>query len=105
MTTPPRPVRGALLLPSRPYPPGMDTFTIYLTQYYGTDWLAVAFMCVYLWRIADKHRDAFIWGALSNVFFVLLNIMIESPPGVVFNALFLLLNARAFMRWAREARN
>lgn len=79
----------------------MDTALKYLTQYYGTDWLAVAFMCVYLWRVGDKERDAFVWGALSNVFFVALNVLIDSPPGIVFNALFCLLNARALVRWSR----
>lgn len=79
----------------------MELITKYAFQYYGTDWLAVAFMCVYLWRVGDKHRDAFIWGALSNVFFVALNVLIDSPPGIVFNALFCLLNARALMQWAK----
>lgn len=88
-----------------PYPLPMDTITTYLTQYYGTDWLAVIFMCVYLWRIADKHRDAFIWGALSCTFFVALNVLIDSPPGIVFNALFCILNARAFIKWAAKNRD
>lgn len=82
----------------------MDLITKYAFQYYGTDWLAVAFMCVYLWRVGDKHRDAFIWGALSNVFFVALNVLIDSPPGIVFNALFCLLNARALIQWSKAAK-
>jgi hypothetical protein len=79
----------------------MELITKYAFQYYGTDWLAVAFMCVYLWRVGDKHRDAFIWGALSSVFFVALNILIDSPPGIVFNALFCVLHARALIQWSK----
>lgn len=80
----------------------MDQITKWLFQYYATDWLAVIFMCIYLWRVGDKHRDAFIWGALSSAFFVVLNTLIDSPPGIVFNALFLLLYGRAFWRWAHD---
>ena len=48
----------------------MDKVVTYITQYYGTDWLAVICMCVYLWRVGNKKRDAFVWGALSSAFFV-----------------------------------
>ena len=76
----------------------------YLFQFYGTDWLAVACMCIYLWRVGNKKRDAFIWGAISSASFVALNIQIQSPPGIVFNAIFIALYARAFMKWASKAK-
>ena len=82
----------------------MDLVTKYAFQYYGTDWLAVAFMCVYLWRVGDKHRDAFIWGALSSICFVALNFLINSPPGIIFNALFCVLYARALIQWTKAAK-
>ena len=78
----------------------MDQISTWLFQYYGTDWLAVACMCIYLWRVGNKKRDAFVWGALSSAFFVALNIQIKSPPGIIFNAIFIPLYVRAFMKWA-----
>jgi hypothetical protein len=72
-----------------------------ITRYYGTDWAAVLCTGVYLWRIGDRKRDAFIWGAAGNVFFIALNTLISSAPGVVFNLIFLVLNARAWNRWSR----
>lgn len=80
----------------------MDQLTKWLFQYYATDWLAVTFMCIYLWRVGDKHRDAFVWGALSSGFFVALNILIDSPPGIVFNAIFITLYLRGFAKWASK---
>ncbi|MEO0511591.1 MAG: hypothetical protein AAF108_01665 [Planctomycetota bacterium] len=68
-------------------------------QYYATDWLAVLCTGVYLWRLGDKQRDAFVWGGAGNVFFIAFNTQIESVPGIVFNAVFVCLNARAFLRW------
>ncbi|RNC80246.1 MAG: hypothetical protein ED559_00045 [Phycisphaera sp.] len=81
----------------------MNTIYEYLFQYYGTDWLAVICMCTYLWRVGNKKRDAFVWGALSSAFFVALNIMIGSPPGIIFNAIFIPLYVRAFVKWATHS--
>lgn len=72
-----------------------------VTRYYGTDWAAVICTGVYLWRIGDRKRDGFVWGGVGNVFFIMLNTMIASAPGVVFNLVFLVLNARAWVRWSR----
>lgn len=70
-----------------------------VTRYYGTDWAAVICTGIYLWRIGDKKRDGFLWGGAGNVFFIALNMLISSAPGVVFNAIFLVLNLRAWVRW------
>lgn len=79
----------------------LDSFAGFLdiSRYYGTDWLAVICTGVYLWRVGDKRRDGFLWGAAGNVFFIAFNLLAQSPPALVFNAGFLLLNIRAWVRW------
>ncbi|PHQ78163.1 MAG: hypothetical protein COB69_10550 [Phycisphaera sp.] len=74
----------------------------YLFQYYMADWLAVICMCIYLWRVGNKKRDAFVWGVLSSIFFVALNVQIDSPPGIIFNVIFIPLYARAFWKWTKN---
>ena len=82
----------------------MEQF-INFDRFFGTDWAAVLCMCIYIWRLGSKKRDAFIWGAASNVFFVVFNFLAPSLPGAVFNAVFFFMNLHAFMRWARPQSN
>ena len=48
------------------------------------------------------ERDANDIHNLHCWYFVVLNILIESPPGMIFNAIFIPLYIRAFMKWASQ---
>jgi hypothetical protein len=59
---------------------------------------------VALLKLAAKHRSGFLFGALSNVAWLVFGVFATSAATVYANAIFGAMNMYAWLRWKREAR-
>lgn len=74
----------------------------WVTRHNALDIGAAVTGMVGIWRLGSKHQDGFLWGTASCVFWVLFNLRVDSPPGVVFNAVWIILNVRGLLKWAKD---
>jgi len=68
---------------------------------YFLDWAAMVFGIIAIWRLSGKHRDGFAWGLVSNVFWIGFNWLVPSVAGVLFNVIWIAINIRGLINWAR----
>lgn len=74
----------------------------WITRHNALDIGAAITGLIGIYRLGSKHQDGFLWGTASCVFWVLFNLRVDSPPGVVFNAIWIILNIRGLLKWANE---
>ena len=74
----------------------------WITQHNALDLGAAITGLIGVWRLGSKHKDGFLWGSVSCLFWVAFNLRVDSPPGVAFNAVWIVLNARGLLRWHRD---
>ena len=74
----------------------------WITRHNALDIGAAITGLIGIYRLGSKHQDGFLWGTASCVFWVLFNLRVDSPPGVVFNAIWIILNIRGLLKWAAE---
>ncbi len=72
-------------------------------NYYGLDWLGMALSLLAVYQLGNKRRIGFITFIAGNAVWVFLGITWMDSLGVaVGNAIFLVMNARGFLKWKRE---
>jgi 3-oxoacyl-(acyl-carrier-protein) synthase len=71
--------------------------------HYGLDWAAATFLFLSMWRLGGHHRDGFLFGAASAVFWILFNARVESAAGITANAIILGMSLVSFARFKRPA--
>ncbi|MEM7630001.1 MAG: YgjV family protein [Planctomycetota bacterium] len=74
----------------------------WITRHNALDIGAAITGMVGIWRLGSKHQDGFLWGTASCVFWILFNLRVDSPPGVVFNAVWIVLNVRGLWNWTKD---
>lgn len=74
-----------------------------LREHYGTDWAAMVFTFLSLWRLGNHKRDGFLWGLLAALSWAVFNLTVQTVPGVTANIVFLGMNARGWWKWNRGA--
>ena len=74
------------------------------TRHYGLDWAAFLTAGVSLWRLGERHKDGFVWGVVSNVFWIAFNFKVVSVAGVIANLFFLGIQIRAWINWNKDAK-
>jgi hypothetical protein len=74
-----------------------------LTAYYGLDWLGMVLSLLAVYQLGNKKRIGFITFILGNAVWVFLGLSLMNSLGVaVGNAIFLVMNARGYLKWTRE---
>lgn len=77
----------------------MDIFT----TYYGLDWLGMALSLMAVYQLGNKKRIGFLTFILGNAVWVYLGLFPMNSLGVaVGNSVFLVMNARGYLKWTRE---
>jgi len=71
----------------------------YVTQYFGTDWAAMVATLFMLRALGSGHRTGFVYGAVSNVFWIAFSVLAGSVGSVIANVLFLAFNIRGYLTW------
>jgi hypothetical protein len=71
----------------------------YITHYLGTDWAAMVATLLMLRALGSGHRTGFVWGGISNVFWIAFGVLAGSAGSVVANLLFLGFNMRGYLTW------
>ena len=91
--------------PSEAAPDLAERALDYLTRHRGFDWGALVTASISLWRLGDRKIDGFVWGVISNLFWIAFNLNIEpwSPAGVIANLFFLTIQIRAWINWNKDA--
>jgi hypothetical protein len=82
----------------------MESFTMQLFKYYGTDWLAMCLTFVALYMIGNKQRYGFILMICANGTWLVLGILTSSVALVIANLVFSVMNIRAFVKWSKNDR-
>lgn len=75
-----------------------------LLKFHGMDYLGMALSFVALLKLAAKHRSGFLFGAFSNVAWLVFGIYALSAATVYANAIFGAMNLYAWLRWKHEAK-
>ncbi len=75
-----------------------------LLKFHGMDYLGMALSFVALLKLAAKQRSGFLYGALSNVAWLVFGVFAHSAATVYANAIFGGMNLYAWLRWKREPR-
>lgn len=75
-----------------------------LLKFHGTDYVGMVLSFVALLKLAAKHRSGFLFGALSNVAWLVFGIFAMSAATVYANAIFGAMNLYAWLRWKHEAK-
>lgn len=82
-----------------------DFLQTYVTNHYGLDWAAAITGLISVWRLGSRHKDGFIWGIISSLFWAAFNIHVTSAAGILFNIFFAAFHLRGLISWAREHRS
>ena len=80
----------------------IDVFVHQLTQYYGTDWLAMVSTFMYLYLIGNKQRSAFIYAFFASLCWLIFGWLNQSFASVFANIIFIILNIRGYIKWAPQ---
>ena len=73
-------------------------------QYYGIDWVAMVFTFWAIYLIGNKNRTGFVIMILGNAAWVVVGVLTDSLAMIIANGAFIAVNARAWLKWTREAR-
>jgi len=69
-------------------------------QYYGIDWLAMAFTLVAIYQLGNKQRSGFILMIIGNLFWIGLGVFTTSLALIVANSIFAAMNLRGLRKWS-----
>jgi len=70
-------------------------------QYYGIDWLAMAFTMVAIYQLGNKQRSGFILMIIGNLFWIGLGVFTTSLALILANSIFAAMNVRGLRKWSR----
>lgn len=62
-------------------------------------WLGNLLIVISVLRLADKHRDAFLWGAVGNVCWIIMSWLHGHLDLAALSVLLVILDTRAYIRW------
>lgn len=71
-------------------------------QYYGIDWLAMAFTLVAIYQLGNKQHSGFILMIIGNLFWIGLGVFTASLALVLANSIFAAMNLRGLYKWSRH---
>jgi hypothetical protein len=71
-----------------------------LTQYYGSDWIAMILSVASLWILGNRNRSGFVTMAVGNVAWVIYGVMANNLPVIISNTIFVALNLRGYFNWS-----
>lgn len=72
-------------------------------QYYGVDWLAMAFTLVAIYQLGNKQRMGFVLMIIGNAFWIGLGVFTASLALILANSIFAAMNVRGIIKWSHEA--
>jgi len=73
-------------------------------RYWGLDWLAMALSLFSVYLLGNKNRVGFVVFAMANTTWIFLGLTWMTSLGIaVGNTVFLFMNIRGFVNWARKA--
>jgi len=70
-----------------------------LLNYYGLDWIATILSVVAFWQLGNKDKKGFLVMMIANFIWVFVGVIAVSLAMVLANVFFLLINARALLKW------
>ncbi len=70
-------------------------------QYYGVDWLAMAFTFFAIWLIGNQNRLGFVLMMCGNTSWVVVGYLTGSIALIAANVIFFLMNMRAILKWSK----
>jgi len=72
-------------------------------RYWGLDWFAMALSLFSVYLLGNKNRVGFIIFAMANATWIFLGLTWMTSLGIaVGNTVFLFMNIRGFVNWARK---
>jgi hypothetical protein len=74
-----------------------------LTQYYGSDWIAMLLSVASLWMLGSRKRSGFVTMAVGNAAWIIYGVMANNLPVVISNAVFVVLNLRGYINWTHTS--
>ena len=76
----------------------------YLTQFYGTDWLAAVTLLLFTYFMSNKNKLGFIFGVISGLSWIAFGFISESMATIIANTIFVFLNIRGLLKWKKNSR-
>lgn len=74
-------------------------------HYLGIDWLALVLTFLAIWQIGNKNKIGFLIMMAGNSCWIAVGVMTDSLAMILANVIFLLMNARALVKWMKEAKS
>jgi len=71
-------------------------------QYLGIDWLAMVLTFFAIWQIGNKNKIGFITMICGNFGWIAVGYLSASIAMMIANAVFILMNLRAIIKWSRS---
>ena len=72
-----------------------------LMKYYGVDWIALFSSLLFMYYLGNKKRYGFIFGLIGSIAGLVFGVMIESVANIAASFIFILLNLRGYLLWAK----
>lgn len=73
-----------------------------LTQYYGLDWIAMVTIFLSVYLLGNRRKIGFVFGVVGSVSWLAFNSLVDSWPGIVANAVLIVLHVRGFLEWEKR---
>jgi hypothetical protein len=71
-------------------------------QYYGVDWIGSILGFFSLYLLGNKKKSGFIYGAMSDVSWIIFSVLAGSVASFVANIIVIILRVRGYMKWHKE---
>lgn len=72
-------------------------------QYYAIDWLAMGLTFLGIWQIGNKNRIGFVLMMVANISWIAVGYLSGSLALVLANAMLIVMNLRAIIKWSRDS--
>ncbi|MEM9620290.1 MAG: PnuC protein [Pseudomonadota bacterium] len=74
-----------------------------LLNYFAIDWLAMMLTFFAIYLLGNKSRHGFVLMMTGNGCWIVIGLLSSSLAMVVANTVFLVMNARAWLKWAADS--
>jgi hypothetical protein len=74
-------------------------------QYYGSDWLALAFTFWGIWQIGNKNKLGFVLMIFGNAAWIAVGYLTDSMAMIITNVGLCIMNIRAIIKWSGSERH
>ena len=72
-------------------------------KYYGVDWIAMTLTFGAIYLLGNKSRGGFVLMMTGNTCWIVIGVLTGSIAMVIANFTFLIMNARAWVKWSPES--